>query len=194
MFYIKEIKNALKTFLDMLYNFKRFYRKTELNIQRVNLNKLISKVLEELNSEIAQKNIEVKKQFDKDEIFLYADEQQLKEVFENILVNAIYHSPYNCKITITISTNDSEVIVRFKDEGMGIPGNMFEKIFEPFYTTNPKGSGLGLSLVKTIIEKHGADIRAYNSSSNGGAVFEIILPNILKEENKSGVLNENSTG
>lgn len=174
MFYIKEIKGALKTFLDMLYNFKKFYRKSDLSLTPVDLHKLASRVCDELKNDIARKSITVIKKFDEEGKIILADEQQLKEVFENLMANAIYHTPHGKKIYFSINKREEFILIHVEDEGNGILEINQDKIFEPFYTTNPSGSGLGLSIVKNIIDKHGAEVKAYNSI-NGGAVFEIIF-------------------
>ena len=79
------------------------------------------------------------------------------------------------KIHIDLNSNHEAVIVSFEDEGVGIPIDLMEKIWDPFFTTKETGSGLGLGIVKKIIELHGGDIEIRNRTEGGARVL-IILP------------------
>jgi signal transduction histidine kinase len=78
------------------------------------------------------------------------------------------------KLSIYVSRRDGEVLVTVEDNGLGIPKDKLDSIFEPFVTTKEQGTGLGLSLAKTIINTHGGRIWAENSE-RGGAVFHFTL-------------------
>uniref|UniRef100_UPI004049014A sensor histidine kinase n=1 Tax=Flavobacterium sp. TaxID=239 RepID=UPI004049014A len=109
------------------------------------------------------------------------DEVQLTQVLFNIIMNAIYVSPIESKITILIYTKKENVVIEIKDEGTGIEDKIKSKIFEPFFTTKEIGigSGLGLSVVHGIIKSHRGEIKVKNNKPKG-TNFQIILP--LKEK------------
>ena len=78
-------------------------------------------------------------------------------------------------VEVGISTNDKIVTVNFDDYGSGVPKEVLEKIWDPFYTTKEKGSGLGLGIIKNIIESHGGSIQIQNRTQ-GGARVSVELP------------------
>lgn len=110
-------------------------------------------------------------------IFIIADKEQILRVFNNLIKNAIQAIPDNKKgiISINIYSNHPTVEIIVTDNGSGIPTNMSEKIFEPNFTTKTSGMGLGLSIVKNIIENIGGTIR-YETDISSGTSFIIELP------------------
>ena len=114
--------------------------------------------------------------------FIYADIENLKRAFINILDNAIRYSPTNEEIQIEIFKRDSSVVTRVRDKGIGLEENEFNDIFSRFYRGDPSrtkfkksGSGLGLSITKKIINNNKGFIKAFNHK-DGGAIFETIFP------------------
>jgi signal transduction histidine kinase len=110
---------------------------------------------------------------------IFADPQQLQQVFLNLLLNAADAIAEGGTITIKTS-QDKEgkaIAVEIDDTGKGIPEELRERIFQPFFTTKGKGkgTGLGLAVSKRIVEEHGGSIEVANNVS-GGAVFKIVLP------------------
>jgi K+-sensing histidine kinase KdpD len=109
------------------------------------------------------------------------DDSRIGEVLTNLVENAVKFSDDNTKITIEASRNGKEVTVNVTDEGVGIPAEMHQKIFERFFqgegrkAGRRKGTGLGLAICKGIIEAHGGNIRV-ESEPGGGARFTFTLP------------------
>lgn len=104
------------------------------------------------------------------------DEVMLRQAITNLLQNAVEAMPEGGDLTVVISADDYLSIV-ITDTGHGIPENIRDKIFLPFYTTKERGTGLGLSIVHKIIVSHGGSLKA--ESSQSGAVFEIKLPRTM---------------
>ena len=111
------------------------------------------------------------------EIEVEIDPEQIKTVFENVLNNAIkYSQPDSAPIQISAKTDESYVVVRIRDFGIGIPEEDLAHIFEPFYrvdksrTKDTGGYGLGLSLCKTIMEAHGGKIEVHSTLQEGTTV------------------------
>lgn len=126
------------------------------------------------------------RKFSRDLKFIEADETQVSQVVNNILLNAVQAMKGVGEIIIsaanvTLGTGNSYALpegeyveVAFEDEGPGIDGDVLGRVFDPFFTTKSVGSGLGLSVAYSVVKKHGGAISAYNSSR--GAVFSFVLP------------------
>ncbi|MGB7925921.1 MAG: PAS domain S-box protein [Pyrinomonadaceae bacterium] len=101
---------------------------------------------------------------------------ELREVFVNLIVNAVDAMPYGGRLTISCERKDARLLLRFKDTGTGMTEDVREKIFEPFYTTKgAHGTGLGLAVSYGIIERHEGSI-SVESEVGKGTTFEIDLP------------------
>lgn len=110
------------------------------------------------------------------EIEIECDANQLKQVFINILKNGIEAMPEGGQITVSVKQpQPGRVLIRFADQGQGIPEDRIPHLGEPFYTTKEKGTGLGLMVSFRIIEDHGGEVRI-SSAVGKGSVFEISLP------------------
>ena len=99
-----------------------------------------------------------------------ADSAMLYQSFLNILLNAIQSMPGGGRILVEISVNDQRVSIHFDDDGQGIPPENINKIWDPFFTTKEQGTGLGLGIVKNIIESHGGSIQIVNRPVSGARV------------------------
>jgi signal transduction histidine kinase len=101
----------------------------------------------------------------------------LNQVFLNMLLNAIQAIEGDGNIWISTAIKDDKVVIKFKDDGKGIPKKSIDKIFEPFFTTKPigMGTGLGLSISYGIIQEHGGDIKVKSKKGNG-TTFIISIP------------------
>lgn len=172
--YVNEIKSSLNSFMEMLQNFKKFYRKPYLEKRKIDFIKVVENVIKKYNSDIYEKKIKVDKNFILEEKVFELDENLIEEVIENLLVNAIYFSPENSQIQIGLVKENSNIIFTICDEGPGIPEENSESIFHPFFTTKSSGSGLGLAIAKNIIEAHDGSIEIIRK--NKGTCFRITLP------------------
>lgn len=98
---------------------------------------------------------------------IQADRAQLRQLFENLMKNAVTHG--GSDITVTIGTFDGGFYI--EDDGSGIPGDKVDQIFDTGFTTSDNGSGIGLMIVSDIAENHGWEVTVTDSDS-GGARFE----------------------
>ncbi|MCU1587595.1 MAG: phoR [Frankiales bacterium] len=109
------------------------------------------------------------------------DDQRLRQVFANLVSNALTHTPSTAPVTVRVSTGAAEATVEVIDRGPGIPVDDREKVFERFYRTDASrtrrsgGSGLGLSIVSALVTAHGGRI-AVGETPGGGATFLVTLP------------------
>ena len=106
---------------------------------------------------------------------VFVDPQHLKQVFLNLTQNAIHAMQDGGKIRVDIEDKSNIAVIRFSDNGAGVPDKSVDKVFDPFFTTKEKGLGLGLSLVKNLIEENGGNIEL-KSTGPTGTTFEIKLP------------------
>ena len=115
------------------------------------------------------------------EVELFGIENRLEQVLANLLDNAVSFSPNNSKIIIDVESNKEAIFIKIKDVGPGFNEINTEKIFKRFYSNRPEKfgehSGLGLNIVKSIVEMHGGKVRAINrSDAKTGAEIELQLP------------------
>ncbi|HEY4675029.1 MAG TPA: ATP-binding protein, partial [Candidatus Bathyarchaeia archaeon] len=112
---------------------------------------------------------------------IMVDLEKIKRVFINIIKNAIDAMPQGGTLTITSRESDGKLEVTFADTGVGIPKEVFEKLWTPFVTTKAKGMGLGLPICKRIVEAHGGEI-SVKSMIGKGTTFTITVPTKPKLE------------
>jgi two-component system NtrC family sensor kinase len=98
---------------------------------------------------------------------------QLKQLFLNLFVNAVEAMPAGGRLSVRVAayvSNTRRISVEIRDTGMGIPDNVMGAIFDPFITTKPRGSGLGLSICRGIADAHRATIQAKNNEGTGATI------------------------
>lgn len=126
--------------------------------ERVNLKKIISEVTALLETQANLKGIFIKTDYEHDSMYINGDQNQLKQVFINLIKNAVESMPDGGTVHIIMTEDEYSVNVTVKDEGDGIPENVLKRIGEPFLTTKEKGTGLGLMVTFNLIKNHqGAD-------------------------------------
>ena len=106
---------------------------------------------------------------------IMADKDMLYQAFLNILINAMQSMPDGGDIQISITAKDDLVKIQFLDEGQGIGEEINAKIWDPFFTTKEKGTGLGFGIVKNIIQAHNGVVHIENRP-NRGVVVTVELP------------------
>ena len=103
------------------------------------------------------------------------DPDQLKQVFINIITNAIQALGPDGYLRVILDHRDEALVIAFEDTGNGIPSDRLQDIFNPFMTTKEDGTGLGLSMAQRIVEEHGGKIEV-QSSVGEGSTFYVYLP------------------
>ncbi len=112
-----------------------------------------------------------------------ADAGQIEQVLSNLIANAIQAMPSGGRLSLSTDHTDSFIEIRVADEGIGIPEDNLDKVFEPLFTTKAKGVGLGLSLAKRLVERQGGSI-AVESQVGKGTTFTVKLPIAGGKESK----------
>ena len=150
-------------------------RFSQLNYEATNINDLIDEALKLAIDRIELKHIKIEKQYAKDTCPIRVDKEKIKLAFVNIIVNAVEAIEKESGILqIKTSVKDDKCIVEFRDNGSGISEEALQKLFEPYYTTKTKGTGLGLTNTQNIIFNHGGSINV-KSKLGEGTVFIVSL-------------------
>jgi two-component system sensor histidine kinase SenX3 len=145
-----------------------------------NVAELINEAVDLVKTTSEAKGISVSAK-DIPEVVVLGDNEQLIMAIHNLLENAINYSPENTKVSISVTINDDIVEIVVADQGIGIPEEAQDRIFERFYRVDPArsretgGTGLGLSIVKHVASNHGGDVKVW-SSPNVGSSFALRLP------------------
>ncbi|MFB0562715.1 MAG: ATP-binding protein [Candidatus Lokiarchaeia archaeon] len=177
---VPEELERLENILNQLLNFGR---SSQPEFHSINIEEVIDSILSLMNTELSKSNIKVIKLYGKDVPQIVADGEQLKQVFMNIVLNAIQAMPEGGNLRIITSLGQEVVVsdtadfvtIKFEDTGCGISQENLNNLFSPFFTTKNGGTGLGLSISRRIIEEHKGHIHV-ESKEGKGTSFTIGLP------------------
>jgi signal transduction histidine kinase len=136
---------------------------------------ILQRVLDLLAAQAWKKRIRLRTEFQSDAPVLFCDEEQLMQVFLNLVLNALQILPQGGEIAIRTRAGPDMFIVEVADNGPGIPSENRPRVFDPFFTTREDGIGLGLTVVQQIVQAHGGVISLHNDVL-GGACFRVRLP------------------
>lgn len=157
---------------------------SHLDIELTNFTAFITFILnrfDKIRSQNDDKKYEIIRDYPINSIWVEIDTDKMTQVIDNIINNAIKYSPDGGKITVSMKTTDTQIILSISDEGLGIPKKDLPKIFDRFYRVDKArsraqgGSGLGLAIAKEIIKQHNGFIWA-KSEYGKGSTFTIVLP------------------
>ncbi|MCK5684826.1 two-component sensor histidine kinase [bacterium] len=160
---------------NIITDFLNFARPRMPDFHLCSIDNIIEKNCAFLTSEIDDHNFKIIKKLSHNSPEIIADSAMLYQAFLNILINAFQSMKKNGCIIIKTEHSSNNITINFIDNGKGIPKDILKKIWTPFFTTKDTGTGLGLGMVKNIIEAHNGTITVSNVKPNGANV-EIILP------------------
>ena len=164
-------------YIDKIVSDLQDYTRTiKPNIQEINLNDLANMILAKTN---IPKNIQTQINVDPN-LILGADSAYLRRVLTNLIINAIQAMPNGGKLTVRATVNGGNVSIDIEDTGVGIPDRVKPNLFKPLFTTKSKGQGLGLAVVKRLVEGLDGKV-SFVSQEGNGTKFTIELP--LKARN-----------
>lgn len=173
----------LITLVDDLLDVSRITQgKFELRRSRVRLADVVQSAVEACQPFIDEADHELSVSIPDEPIYLNADPHRLAQVFSNLLNNSTRYTPDGGRIVLSAERDESDVVVTVKDNGLGIPAEMIDRIFERFAQIDrpqeraSSGLGLGLSLVKSLVEMHGGEITVHSEGTGAGSTFSIRLP------------------
>ncbi|WP_236561213.1 ATP-binding protein [Pontibacillus sp. HMF3514] len=134
-----------------------------------------------LRSQAKLHNIDLVLNYEENEV-IDCDRSQIKQVFINLIKNAVEVMEDGGRITVDVESDEDNVWVDVADEGPGIPKHLVDKIKEPFFTTKKNGTGLGLMITNQILEKHEGGLNVYDNEPTG-SVFRVQLPREVSKAN-----------
>jgi PAS domain S-box-containing protein len=165
---------------DIIQNVRNTIKKGDSNQRRINLNELVTNVAHAIRADAMAYSCEVETSLAKDLPLIEGDPVQIQQVLVNLLSNALdamrQTPPDQRKVEISTAGNgENELRLSVRDHGTGIRYEVHERLFDQFFTTKEEGLGMGLAIVRSIVESHGGDIQAENVA-DGGARFYFTLP------------------
>ncbi|MGZ4047944.1 MAG: ATP-binding protein [Bacteroidia bacterium] len=176
----KTIIEQIDTLSTIATEFSNFAKMPKANLEKINVQQILTNTISLFND---YSNIEIvfKNEATVEPIVL-ADKEQLLRVFNNLIKNAIQSIPEDKKgiIDILLTNNNNQIVVSIKDNGSGINDDVVDKIFVPNFTTKTGGMGLGLAMVKNIIETANGRIW-FETKNTKGTTFHISLPHYSEE-------------
>lgn len=147
--------------------FLEFARPAEPKFEKVDLAGLIEEVMLFTSKYVSRQGIQVITDIPDDLLPVWADGGQIKQVLVNLIINAVDAMPNGGLLKIKGSQKGSIQEISVKDSGEGIPESLLSQIFEPFFSTKPKGTGLGLPIIYRILENHHGKIEVYSKPGEG---------------------------
>lgn len=171
----------MKSLVEDLLDVSRFQRGTmPLKRERLSLQSLIREVVNVQEPEAQRKNIALTMDLPETPVVVYADRKRMVQVLTNLVINAIHYTPANGHVTVELATemNNNALcsVLRVRDDGIGMSSESLAQIFQPFFRVSQEtpGSGLGLTIIKEIIDRHGGEI-SVESTLGQGSVFSVRL-------------------
>jgi PAS domain S-box-containing protein len=158
--------------------------KLRINTQPIDLLLVIHAAIDAIRPAAEAKEIEIRTHFAAPGVTVRADVERLQQVFWNLLANAVKFTPAHGAIDVYVQQQDSLAEIRIEDSGPGVPEDFMPRIFERFSqadgssTRKHGGLGLGLAIVRHLVELHGGTVSASNKDKNGGAVLTVLLPSM----------------
>jgi len=178
--------------------------KIKLNLEALDLSSLTKNILNYFDPSFKNKKISIKLSQDKGDYISRSDRGRIEQVLRNIIQNSLKFTPKYGNISIHLEKQHSDIKIRIKDDGIGIPKTELQKVFEGFYqvdsnsdkSKNRFGLGLGLSLTKHLVELHGGSISVFSEGEGHGTEVTVSLPAATleprKETNRSKLKNVNN--
>jgi len=169
--YSKTLIQQIDTMSKIAEAFSNFAKMPAQNLEQLDIVEVVERALEIFPSE------NIKFSATSSEIIAIADKDQINRIVNNLVKNAIQSVPENKipDIEVELSEKDEHVYIKVKDNGSGIDDTISQKIFEPKFTTKTSGMGLGLPMIKNIIETYNGSI-SYDTTKGEGTVFVVSFP------------------
>jgi signal transduction histidine kinase len=185
---IELVERGIMHLNKLVVDVAQFSRRKALEQSNVDLHGLIKRSLELVADKIKEKETPIEESLGRQKLIGHWDPDQLRQVFVNVIANAIDASPKHAPVAISTEVvnagagkDDEDLPARnharitIADQGSGMDRATFDRIFEPFFSTKKRGTGLGLAIVKQIVEQHEGTI-SVESEPGKGTRFVIVLP------------------
>jgi signal transduction histidine kinase len=171
---LKKIAGEIKRLDDFVSEFLRFARPPRLNVERVAVQPLLADIAAFMTPECSKKGVALELQL-RGPNAGWVDAFQLKQAVLNLVLNALQATPAGGHIVVRASGDDARLVVAVTDDGEGMAPETLEECFTPFFTTREEGTGLGLPLVRRIVEQHGGSVDV-SSRPGDGTTVSMVFP------------------
>lgn len=170
---VNEVERLNRSISELL----NFAKPLPLHPSRIEVHKLLADSLRLIDTDAAALNITVRLQMESMLPDLYADLDKINQMLLNLYLNALQAMPNGGELEVSAETADQSgmITLAIRDNGCGMDDDMLERVFDPYFTTKPGGTGLGLAMVQKIVEEHGGTIR-FESQAGKGTTVILILP------------------
>jgi signal transduction histidine kinase len=180
--YIKVLESEISRLAAIVENFLSFARPSSASSAEIRLHAILRQIVDLLNNQAHSRKVKLELSTEGNPVVL-GSEDQLKQAILNLLINSLEAMPGGGLLRIAVGTSRHQgaaatqelAVVRIQDTGIGIPQDQIARLFDPFFTTRPKGTGLGLTIVHRVIHEHNGSIRVA-SLPGEGTTFTIELP------------------
>ncbi|PYK21138.1 MAG: PAS domain-containing sensor histidine kinase [Verrucomicrobia bacterium] len=161
------------------HQFLRAIRPTHPRLHPENVNTIVEEAVRFFAPEIQDRDMVVEQELRADLPLLQLDREQMKQAFYNVIKNSLEAMRRRGILRIRTDLDDTYVMVSFTDTGSGMSAENLSRVFEPYFTTKPSGTGLGLLIVRRIVREHGGEL-SIESSQGEGLTLTIRLPYVEK--------------
>lgn len=172
---INTLQKEVQRLEEVLSDFLRFAREEKLELKEHDVNRLLDEVVDFIAPEAKKNNILIERDYGPNLPSSLIDATLIKQALFNIIINAQQAMPNGGRLYIRTLLRGRDIQIEIRDTGVGIPRASFDKIFQVYYSTKKRGTGLGLPTVKRIVEGHGGTV-AVESEEGKGSNFVVRLP------------------
>ena len=172
---------------DLLDASHRDVRKKALRRTHVDLRTIVEFAVSAIAPDLARRGHQLVVSLPADALWVEADAARLEQVFSNLLINAAKYTPDGGEILLTVERLDERVSIRIRDSGIGIEPAVLLRVFDMFAQADAAaicaegGSGIGLAVVRDLVEMHGGTVRAASAGLGKGSEFTVMLPSLWAE-------------
>lgn len=175
--------NHVARIVDGLLEYSRLARgKIHLEYRPLDIRRVLEEVIQDRQRQLAKRNLHLQERMPASPVLVKGDGLRLVQIFDNLIGNAIKFTQSDGLITVIVQADDDAVVVTVADTGVGVHAEMLPRLFDPFYQEVGDsaraigGLGLGLSLVKSLVELHGGRIEVHSEGPGKGTEFRVCLP------------------
>lgn len=173
---IEIMGRGIETLRTLATDLLDYGRSEKLTKEAVDIREILNSILSEFDDKIAKSGIKIVKRLPKkDQVSLNADAPKIRQVFTNVVKNAVESMPAGGTLRVSAKEKEGFLVTVIADIGVGIPKENIERIFEPFFTSKIGGTGLGMAIAKHFIDMHGGEITV-ESEEGRGTIVTITLP------------------
>jgi signal transduction histidine kinase len=178
----RQLRQLIRLMEDLLEVSRITSGKVALNQEPVELDTMVRDAVDSSRASIESMGHQLKIHLPEHTVTIRGDRVRLAQVLSNLLTNAAKFTPRGGRIAVDAFADDGLVVIRVRDNGIGIPPDMVERVFEMFTQADRSASrqhgglGIGLSLVRGLVEAHGGTVRAMSGGPGQGAEIEVRLP------------------